>query len=377
MSETGVSVRQPIRLVHVIHGLRRGGLENGVVNLCRGLGEEFVQGVCCLSERGELADRLPTAVPVWDLQRGRHDLGVWVRLARLLRQWQPDIIHSRNWNAWLDSLMGWWLAGRPGRLLWSFHGFTTDTTMPWRRRYASLQLARMTPHLLAVCHDSAVRFGTETGIDPKRFAILYNGVDVDRFQPNRTGVSLRNMLGLPERARLVVTVASLVPVKDHAGYLRGIAAMRSQLPAETYFLWIGSGSEQTALLTLRDELGLTDCVRLLGQRDDVPALLTSCDIFVLPSVLEGMSNAIIEAMACGLPVVARAVGGNVEIVVDGETGILVPAHEPALLVQAVSQLLHDGELCRVLGEQGRARVVEHFSLTAMMRNYAAFYRAVR
>ena len=113
-----------VKVLHVIHGLRRGGLENGVVNLLNGLPTGKVeQAVCCLDERGEMAGRLARDVTITVLNRGRHDLRVPLRLARLLRDWRPDVVHCRNCNAWLDTVAAHRLAGRQGTLVWSFHGF--------------------------------------------------------------------------------------------------------------------------------------------------------------------------------------------------------------------------------------------------------------
>ncbi len=372
---TQATPASPSRVLHVIHGMRRGGLETGVLNLAHGLPRaEFTQGICCLAERGELADRLPKDVPLWVLDRGKHDTGLWFRLARVLKQWRPHVIHCRNWNAWLDTLIAYWLTGRRGALVWSFHGFTSAARPPWRRRVASRVLARFTPHLMAVCQDSAQRYGHDAGIDPRRFSILYNGVNLDRFQPGSNRPVLRQELGLPADALLVITVASLVPIKDHAGLLQGLANVKAQLPANAYFLWLGEGEEQARLMALRDTLGLAERVQLLGNSDQVPRFLGAADLFVLPSLLEGMSNAIIEAMASGLPVVARAVGGNIELVVDGETGRLVPSQDPQALGTAIVELLTQPEQCYAMGQRARAHAAEKFGLDAMMANYATFYR---
>jgi hypothetical protein len=128
----------PIRILQVVHGLPRGGLENGVVNLLYHLpADEFEHGVVCLDARGEMADRLAPEVPLWTLGRGRHDRRTPGRLACILRDWQPHIVHCHNWNTWPDTVAAHAMAGRTGRLIWSFHGFVDSGGMPWRRRIAS------------------------------------------------------------------------------------------------------------------------------------------------------------------------------------------------------------------------------------------------
>jgi glycosyltransferase involved in cell wall biosynthesis len=172
----------PIRILQVVHGLPRGGLENGVVNLLNHLpADEFEHGVVCLDARGEMADRLAPEVPLWTLGRERHDRRTPGRLACILRDWQPHIVHCHNWNTWPDTVAAHAMAGRTGRLIWSFHGFVDGGGMPWRRRITSHLLARHTHQLLAVCRDAAGRYAGQTAIPAARFGVLYNGVDTPPY----------------------------------------------------------------------------------------------------------------------------------------------------------------------------------------------------
>ncbi|MDN5850858.1 MAG: glycosyltransferase, partial [Nitrococcus sp.] len=149
-----------VRILHVVHGLPRGGLENGVVNLVNHLPPlQFQQAVCCLDRRGEMADRLDPMAPVFAMRRHRHSLALPFRLARLIRRWQADIVHCRNWNAWPDTAVACLLSRRRPSLVWSFHGFPdSDDEFPPRRCIASRLLAQGTDRLFAVCKDAAVRF---------------------------------------------------------------------------------------------------------------------------------------------------------------------------------------------------------------------------
>lgn len=368
---------RPLRVLQVVHGLGRGGLENGVINLLNGLPPEAIeQAVCCLDRRGEMADRIARPLPLWVLERGRHDWRAPLRLARLLRDWQPDLIHCRNWNTWPDAVLAHRLAGRPGRLIWSFHGFADGYWFPRRRRLASRLLAAATDRLAAVCEDSATRYGGLAGIPASRFRVLYNGVDCARFAPVVDRAAERARLGLPADALIVVTVASLTPVKGHADLLAALARLPRGGRRALRFLWIGEGAERAALTAQRDALGLTDLVDLAGASDQVPALLGCADLFVLPSRLEGMSNAILEAMAAGLPVIANRVGGNPELVLESETGLLCRPDDPADLAGALARLINDDALREGMGRAARARAERVFSLPAMLARYADFYREV-
>lgn len=374
MSHADKATATPIRILHVIHGLPYGGLENGVINLANHLPHPtFEQGICCLDQRGEMADRLPAWVPVWVLNRKRHNIGLWFRLAKLIREWQPAIIHCRNWNSWLDAVMGRLLSGQRCRLVWSFHGFAAHDDFPPRRRIASRILARLSDHLAAVCHDTAKRFGQATGIDPERFAVLYNGTDLDRFQPGDKQ-AIRQDLGLPEEACIAITVASLVPIKNHGTLLQAIARLPEEATRDSLFVWLGDGAERGALLQQAGHLGLEARILMPGKSDRVADYLAAADLFILPSRLEGMSNAIIEAMASGLPVLAGSVGGNPELVVHEDTGLLVNPLDADDMAQALDRLLTTSDLRKCLGQAARRRAEQLFSLPAMMRSYGDFYR---
>ncbi len=147
--------------------------------------------------------------------------------------------------------------------------------------------------------------------------------------------------------------------------------MHKQLPVSGVF--IGDGPLRTALQEQAQALGIAQRVHVLGRRDDVPALLSQLDIFVLTSRSEGMSNTILEAMATGLPVVATAVGGTPEMVLDGETGRLVPPDDPEALERALTPLLIDAAPRRRMGQQARRRVESRFSLPAMVQAYETLY----
>lgn len=364
-----------MKILHVVHGMSRGGLETGVLHLARGLPRgAFEQAVCCLDRLGDLAAALPPQVSVVCLDRRQHRWSTAWRLARMLRDWQPDLVHCRNWNAWPETVLAHRLAPGSRRLVWSFHGFGDGDAMPCRRRVASRWLARQTDRLAAVCRHSADLYALRAGLDAARFEVLHNGVDTARLQPSTDRAGARQRLGLPPDRPLVLTVANLTPIKDHAALLEAAATLAASGAARPLFLWLGEGPTRAALQARIARLGLAADVLMPGSRHDVAPYLQAADLFVLPSRLEGMSNAILEAMACGLPVLARRVGANPELVLDGQTGLLCPAADAAAFATALARLLADGPLRLRLGEAGRRRAEANFSLDAMLARYADFYR---
>lgn len=364
-----------LKILHVVHGLPRGGLENGVVNLINRLPHpDFEQAVCCLDKRGEMVDRIERNVPIHVLNRRRHDLSVPIKLARIIADWQPDVVHCRNWNTWPDTVPAFWLAPSRRSLVWSFHGFANGYSFPRRRRLISRLLARGTNRMFGVCRDSARRYADVTGIPVNRFDVVYNGVDCERFQPAVDRVSLRHSLGFHDDELVVLTVASLTPVKDHAGLLEAAAQLVAKAGRPLRFLFLGEGALRPQLEEQARRLGITNQVQMPGGSDRVPEYLAAGDLFVLPSKLEGMSNAILEALASGLPVVANAVGGNPELVVDGRCGLLSQQGNVESMVSAMELLVTDDALRRQMGRAARSRAEQVFSIDAMMMAYAEYYR---
>jgi glycosyltransferase involved in cell wall biosynthesis len=325
-----------------------------------------------------MADALSPAVEVMEIDRSNKGARTILDLAGLFRRWAPDIIHCRNWNAWPDTVAAHRITLTTGRarpsLAWSFHGFPDTAAMPWRRRIASQGLARLTDRMFAVCRDSANRYADQAGIPQDRFEVLYNGVDCSRFAPSEDKTATRRRLNLPEDRPLALTIASLTPIKNHETLVDAVAGIRDRLPNHAHFLCLGEGALRQSLEARIHERGLTDYISLPGATDKVTDYLQAADLFILPSRLEGMSNAILEAMACGLPVVAFPTGGNPELVIHGQTGMLPEAQTPEGLGEAIGVLLEDEALRTSMGLAARERAVSEFSIDAMIHRYADFYR---
>jgi glycosyltransferase involved in cell wall biosynthesis len=171
---------------------------------------------------------------------------------------------------------------------------------------------------------------------------------------------------------MIGCVADLVPVKRHEDLVDAFANLRSQLPNARLVL-IGDGPSREAIERRVRELGLVNSVRMLGRRPDIDKLLPAFHLFVLASDTEGLSNAILEAQACGLPVVTTRVGGNPDLV-DADCGILVPPRDPEALAEALGRLLRDRNRREQMGAVARMRVMRNHSIAAMTRAYTALYR---
>lgn len=251
-----------------------------------------------------------------------------------------------------------------------WHGFSHFSR---KRRYICRWLGRVTDLSLAVSRGVRDYIIERCSLDPAKVRVVPNGVDVARLRQHRPRTEVRRELGLTPKTRVVGLVARLDHWgKGHREFFTALAALPEGYPVEA--LIIGGGRREAEIKGLTAELGLAGRVHFLGQRDDIPDLLAALDIFVLPSHSEGVSLALLEAMAAGLPVIATAVGGLPEVVTDGDNGLLIPAKEPQALAAALERLLADPDFGNKLGENARRQVETNFSLDRLGREINEIYR---
>lgn len=300
--------------------------------------------------------------------RGQMDVH-WFRQAwRMIRDERVALVHAHEFTANTYGTLVARLAGVP--VVATVHG---KSYYPERlKRRLAYRMASRLSTMVAVSHDLKRFIVREVGVHPDRIRVIYNGVDARGPVGSELVERCRQELGLACSEKVVGTVGSLYPVKGHRYLLEAAGQVLKEYPRVT-FLVIGHGQLQAPLEAEARRRGYGDRVRFLGFRRDVPVLLDLIDVFVSSSLSEGLSIAVLEAMAAGKPVVATDVGGNGEVVVDGETGFLVPARNAQDLAARLISLLKDGERAAEFGRRGRLRAREHFSLTSMANQYASLY----
>jgi sugar transferase (PEP-CTERM/EpsH1 system associated) len=359
------------RIVHVIPTLRVAGLEGVVLRLTTGLGQTLDHAVMTPSGNGPLRARFSEQIPVIAMaERHRPDRWNAFRMAAVFRELRPDIVHSRNWTC-LDAIIGARLARVPV-VVHGEHGREAadpEGRNPLRRRVRRL-LAPLVTQFVTVSRDLERWLIEDVRVPARKVTVICNGVDTRRFQAHDRTTARRG-LGLPESCVAIGSVGRLDPVKDHAGLIEAFARVSSDPRA--ILLIVGEGPFRGELERLIEARGLAGRVRLLGERHDVPQVLAALDVFVLSSLGEGIANAILEAMATGLPVIATRVGGNPELVVDGSTGMLVPSRSPEALAAALRRYLEEPALAAAHGCSGRARAVSEFALERMVAAYGDLY----
>ncbi|KAF0221830.1 MAG: Glycosyl [Geobacteraceae bacterium] len=367
-----------LRILHILHSLQVGGLENGVVNLINRLDpERFTHEICCIAEAGPMTERFTRLVPVHVIGKGSGaDHLLPLKIARVVRRVRPHIVHTRNWGT-IDGVLGGWLGG-VRRIIHGEHG--RDAADPQGANRRRMQFRRLIDCLVTryytVSGDLRRWLVEEVRLPPHKVTHLMNGVDVDRLRPATDRSIARRHAGFEPGEFLIGTIGRLDPVKDQATLVRAVTLLAARGIHGARALIVGGGPEEAKLKNLAFELGVADRVIFTGERQDVSELMSSLDVFVLPSIAEGISNTILEAMALGLPVVATAVGGNPELVAGGVTGELFAVGDAEDLAHKLAWYMNDRWRCQEQGAAGRRRVEREFSLERMVECYAHLYDEV-
>lgn len=359
--------RGPLRVMFVITCMPVGGAETLLVNLVRRLDRSrFQPELCCLKYLGPLGDVLAKEIPAHaGLLAHKYDFGVLGRLTALLRERRIDAVITVGTGG---DKMFWgrlaaFRAGVPV-ILSALH----STGLPDHVERPNRWLAPITDGFIAVAEAHGRYIATAEGCPESKVFVVPNGVDVERFRPMPRKAALRAAAGIPADAPLAGIVAALRPEKNHELFLQAAARVRETLP-EAHFAVIGDGPRQSLLLSLARELGLQGHVHFLGTRHDVPEWLAHLDAVLLTSHMEASPVSILEAMACGKPVVATRVGSIPETVFDGRTGFLVPPGDVEAVAGHTLELLLDRGLGDMLGSAARDQVIQHFSLARMVTGY--------
>jgi sugar transferase (PEP-CTERM/EpsH1 system associated) len=382
---------EAIKVAYVVLALNMGGLERIVLKLLSRLDRSrWTPVVIALDEPGSLAPELAAlGVPMRVMSRGRGvDLEMTVRLARLLRQEGARLVHTHNAAAHLYGSLAAHVAGlfsmgaappslsamrssRP-RVVHTKHG--RNEPEMWRRVMVNRIASALCDRVVAVSDDAAAVATELEHVSPRKVITILNGIDTEEFRPRPDAAAARALLGAPTEGFHIGCVARLAAIKDHGTLLEAFARFRQGRP-DAHLTFVGDGAERRALEERAARPDLAGAVTFAGARGDVAPLLAAFDVFALASLSEGISLTLLEAASAGLPIVTTRVGGNGEVVVDGETGLLVPSADPAAFAEALAAVASRPDRA-ALGAAGRARVERRFSVERMAQAYDELYAEV-
>ena len=366
----------PIRVGFVVHVMQVAGAEVLVRETIRRLGGEIAPTIFCLDRLGSIGEELRRdGVDVVCLDRKPGwDWSVALRLAAEAKRRDIAVFHAHQYTPFFYAALAKVRMGLDVRLILTEHGrHYPDLVSPLRRALNRLVFDRLADDVNACIGFSARALSRIDGFAGNRIRVIENGIDVERYGPAEDRSTLRKELGWPAGRRVLIHVARHHPVKDQATLLRGFAQFAPHRP-DVDLVLVGDGPLRGDLEELGRSLGISDRLRFLGIRSDIPVLLRAADAFALTSVSEAASLTLLEAMATGLPVVVSAVGGNTEIVRDGLDGYHFPRGNAAECAKAIGRVFADPANADRLGRSGRARTHERYRLDDTIDAYRSLYR---
>ena len=366
---------QRTNILYVIDNLRHGGAQKALLYLVRALDRTKAQPIIwCLGGTSRFEQHFrDEGVEV--IRFSKPSMCTGIPLLQMLRRMRRERVHIVHTFLFHSDNLGRTLAhlAKVPVIISSVRATNI------RKRYWMLALDRSTAPLadavVAVSHRTLEYAIVHEGVSSDRSLVIPNGIDTSSLDYTISGERVRRELGIAPDQPVVGTTGRLHEQKGHRFLLEAAATILKQMP-RTVFLIAGFGPLREKLERMAESLGVAEQVKFLGYRTDVPELLAAMDLFVLSSLYEGMSNALLEAMAMAKPCVASDVDGNVELVVDGVTGILVPASNSAALAAASLKLLKSPEEARAMGLRGRERVEKEFSLDRTIKEHGRLYRAL-
>lgn len=366
---------EPISILHFSNTVARGGVEGHILTLLRGLDRSrFRLYLACSPEVVELlGSDVPADVHVFPLRfRKPYHVNGAMRLARLLRETRIDILHSHLFYSSLFASPVGKFSGVPVTIE------TPHVREQWRhglksRFFVDRFAGRFVDQYIAVSQANARYLIEEKKLPERKIQVIRNGCDIRHFNPERQAPrGLKQSLGFGEADPVLLVLGRLEPQKGHRYLLEALPAILREFPT-VKLVCLGEGCLRSELEEMSRALSIADAVRFVGFRSNVSDWLALADVSVLPSLYEGLPLVALESLAAVRPVVASAVDGTVEIVLDGKTGFAVPPAEPARLAEAILRLLRDPELRRTFGEAGRRLVLENFSEEQQIRKTEEFY----
>ncbi|MDX1520350.1 MAG: glycosyltransferase [Anaerolineae bacterium] len=386
--------------MQTIDNLDIGGAQEVVHTLVKYLKTDCTPIVCTFKD-GPLRQTIEAlGVPVEVLPQRRHSIvkfplfmmdmiRIWRSLAALVNQYQVDIIQTHLLRV-LDFIFVPLLYTTKLRgVYWTFHNAQFELApeqvpdsafgLLTARRYAYRLLYRMAARLVSgfVAVSDEVKNSMVRIIGPiqDQVTVICNGVDTERYEKHADRSAIRQSIGVPQDAYLIIVLATLKKQKGHCYFVQAMRTLVSNHP-HVHTIFVGDGPLRADIEKQIADLGLGDHIHLLGSRHDVPDLLAASDLFVLPSLWEGLAMALLEGMATGLPIVASEVSGTVQVIVPGESGILLPPGNPTALVEAIEGLILNPNQAKALSQGAKERV-QAFSARKQANEHIELFQQTR
>ena len=361
-----------LRIMHVFFELTVGGMEKFAVDLITRFNRDKICPlICCLNKTGDLADKIKNfGIEVFLIKkRSRYQqLRFYRELTRCFKKENIDIVHTWS-GVYRDGTLSARLANIPINIHTDQGKFYPDTK--WMR-YNHKLFSHFRDKVVVVSNELREFLIKDVKIDPEKIMTIYNAVNIEDYNIILDVNEKKKELGIAPDEQVIGIVARLIPVKDHKTLFLAFKQARERLPT-LKLLVVGPGELERDLKNYAIKINEQTNIIFLGERNDVRELLHIMDVVCLSSLSEGLSLTLLEAMASGKPVVCTNVGGNPELVIDKETGYLVPPESPNIMAHTLVELLSDEGKMRLMGEAGRKRVGEKFNIQNTVKEYENLY----
>ncbi|MFA5143020.1 MAG: glycosyltransferase [Candidatus Omnitrophota bacterium] len=353
-------------IMQIVPSLECGGMEKLAIDLAERLKiAGYLSSICCLDRAGDLTNQAEAKgidVVVMSRKPGI-DMSLPITLSKILKNKKVDIAHTHNLEAMIYGTLAARFAGIP---------VVINTRHGREDKRANWLFWSMNNAVIAISEDAKRRFLTFNRIKYDKLRVIYNGIDAASSEKLDTRSIKEKIFKVDARYKIIGTVSRLSEEKYQVALLDAFQKV-SQAVKNVILVFVGDGPLKQALHNYSEKLGIADKIIFLGFRADAREIVEAFDIFALPSLTEGISLSLLEAMAARKPVVATNVGGNPEVVVDGDTGILVPPKDPQKMAEAIIKLIQNSDLAKKMGQAGRKRMEEKFSLNRMVNEYELIY----
>ena len=367
--------------MHLSQSFGGGGAAIGVVQIINGIiDKNITHTVCSVSPKLFLKERLTKNINCYSLNIRKTSRTAFLKIVKIIKENKIDIVHANNLDTWFDAAIVSQITGC--RCIQTFHGIDSGKLkIDYLKKMLLKTIVKSTDSVTAVSESGSKLLSKNIGINSKKMKLIPNGVDTNIYfqcySRNKKKI-LRRKLSIREDGILFGCVAGFRQVKNHEGLIRAFSKLirRCDGNSNFYLLLIGDGELKSRLINISRDEGIESQIIFMGQRRDVPDILRALDGFLLNSKTEGMSYAILEAMASGLPIIATDVGGNAELVKHGEEGFLYPEGDTPALVEYIQTVVKNRERLKIMGEKARRKVCSLYSLDKMVKAYQDLYEEV-
>ena len=369
---------EKINILHIYQNSKIGGVQQQLLSLLKTYNREWFHPIfCCLGPKEEIGKEIEGTgiefIPLNKLRYNRFSPGIVLELHRLMKKKQIHVVRTHRYRSNLYGRLAAFLAGVPVIIASVHDNYRTDKRP--KRRIMNRILSKITDKIVAVSEDVKEDIMRYDRIDPSKIEVIPNGIDVERFNPEKNTTDIRKEFSLEEDDIVIGFVGRIVPAKGLEYLLNALPYLKEEFKS-IKLLIVGEGSLVEKLKERAKKNNIFDNILFIGRRRDIPEILASINIFVMPSIAEGLPNALLEAMAMGKPIVTTEVGGIPEIVKNGFNGLLVPPRDTLSLSKAIKELISNDQLAAKLGQAASNLVHNNLSIKAIAQKWQSLYLSI-